>query len=89
MPWYSIFAEYFICWWITLFMVLPVGLRTQGDEKKILNGSVESAPANFRFWRMMLMNTLVAIVVYGIFYYLTEVRGLSAISIPRIVPEFK
>ena len=23
------FAEFFICWWITLFMVLPIGLRTQ------------------------------------------------------------
>lgn len=89
MPWLSIAAEYFICWWITLFMVLPVGLRTQGEEKSVVKGTVESAPSNFRFWRMMLMNTLVALVVYGIFYYFTEIRGLSSTSIPRIIPEFK
>ena len=27
----SIFAEYFICWWITLFIVLPIGMRSQQD----------------------------------------------------------
>lgn len=89
MPWLSIVAEYFICWWITLFMVLPVGLRTQGENKSVVKGTVESAPANFRFWRMFLMNTIVAAVVYGVFYWLTEVKGVSAMSIPRIIPDFK
>ncbi len=27
-------AMYFIFWWITLFALLPVGLRTQAEEKK-------------------------------------------------------
>lgn len=89
MPWYTIFAQYFICWWITLFMVLPIGLRTQGDEKSIVQGSVESAPARFRPLRVFLLNTLVAAVIYAIWYYATEVVGLDALSIPRIVPEFK
>jgi len=48
MSWVTIFAEYFIAWWITLFIVLPIGLRTQGDEKKVVNGTVESAPARGR-----------------------------------------
>ena len=34
MPLISIFAEYFIFWWITLFIVLPIGLRTQADESQ-------------------------------------------------------
>jgi predicted secreted protein len=89
MPWLSIVAEYFICWWITLFMVLPIGLRTQGEEKTVVRGSVESAPAHFRPLRMFLLNTAVAAVIYAIWYYATEVVGLSALSIPRIVPVFK
>ena len=89
MPWLSIVAEYFICWWITLFLVLPIGLRTQGEEKSVVNGSVESAPANFRFCRMFLLNTIVAAIAYGIFYWLTEIKGFSAMSIPRIIPDFK
>eukprot|EP01035_Chromulina_nebulosa_P064437 gene64437-88121_t len=88
MPWYSIFAEYFICWWLTLFMVLPIGLRTQGEANSVVNGSVASAPARFRPWRIFLMNTLVAAILYAIWYCVTEVWGLSALSIPRIVPVF-
>ena len=89
MPIVSIFAEYFICWWITLFMVLPIGLRTQAEEKSVVNGTVQSAPARFRPWRVFITTTLLAAVFYAIWYYATAVMGLNALSIPRIVPEFK
>ena len=32
---------------------------------------------------------IVAAVIYAIWYYATEVVGLDALSIPRIVPVFK
>lgn len=88
MPWITIVAEYFICWWITLFMVLPIGLRTQSDEKSVVNGTVASAPARFRPWRVFLMTTVVAALIYAVWYIATEVMGLNALSIPRIIPEF-
>ena len=88
MPWISIFAEYFICWWITLFIVLPIGLRTQADENSVVNGTVQSAPARFRPWRVFLMTTALAAVIYAAWYYATEILGLNALSIPRIVPQF-
>ena len=89
MSWVSIVAEYFICWWITLFIVLPIGLRTQGDEKSIVNGTVESAPARFRPMRVFLMTTVLAAVFYAIWYFATAILGLNALSFPRIIPEFK
>jgi predicted secreted protein len=89
MPWVSIFAEYFICWWITLFIVLPIGLRTQGDEKSVVFGTVESAPARFRPWKVFLMTTVLSAIFYAIWYVATVVLGLNALSFPRIVPEFK
>jgi predicted secreted protein len=88
MPLVSIIAEYFICWWITLFMVLPFGLRTQADEKSVVNGTVQSAPAHFRPWRVFLTTTIVAAILYAIWYVATAVLGLNALSIPRIVPDF-
>ena len=34
MPWYSIYAAiFFVIWWLTLFVVLPFGLRSQADEE--------------------------------------------------------
>lgn len=85
----AIFAEFFICWWITLFMVLPIGLRTQADENDVTVGTVRSAPARFRFWRIFLLNTAVAAVVYAIWYVATNVYGINAMSFPRIVPDFR
>ena len=85
----SIFAEYFICWWITLFMVLPIGLRTQADENEVTLGTVKSAPANFRFWRIFLLTTVVSAVFYAGWYTLTRVYGVDAMSIPSIVPNFR
>lgn len=84
----SIFAEYFICWWISLFIVLPIGLRTQADENDVVSGTVRSAPARFRFWRVFLLTTVVSAVIYAAWYVLTAVYGLNAMSLPRIVPDF-
>lgn len=85
----SIFAEYFICWWITLFMVLPIGLRTQADENDVTMGTERSAPARFRFWRIFLLNTAVSAVIYAGWFTLTRVYGIDAMSLPAIVPNFR
>lgn len=85
----SIFAEYFICWWITLFMVLPIGLRTQADENEVTQGTVRSAPANFRFWRVFLLTTAISAVIYAGWYVLTVVYGVSAMTFSSFMPDFK
>ena len=84
----SIFAEYFICWWITLFIVLPIGLRTQADENEVVAGTVKSAPARFRVWRIFVLTTLVSMVIYAGWYVMTVVYGVTVMSFPRIVPDF-
>jgi predicted secreted protein len=84
----SIFAEYFICWWITLFIVLPIGLRTQADENDVVQGTVRSAPANFRFWRVVLLTTVVSAVIYAGWYTLTVVYGINAMSFKAFRPDF-
>ncbi|MGG2477915.1 DUF1467 family protein, partial [Rhizobium sp. BR5] len=45
MPLLSVFAVYFIVWWTVLFIVLPIGLRTQDDEGDVALGTVASAPS--------------------------------------------
>jgi predicted secreted protein len=89
MPWVSIIAEYFILWWITLFMVLPFGMRTQSEEKSVVNGTVQSAPARFRPLRVFLTTSIVAAVLYVIWYVATVKFGLNAFTFPQIVPDFK
>ena len=37
-------AIYAIIWWIVLFAILPIGVRTQEEEGDVSPGSAESAP---------------------------------------------
>ena len=37
---FSYFAVYFIVWWMTLFAVLPFGLKTQAEAEEIVPGTV-------------------------------------------------
>lgn len=57
-------AVYFIVWWVVLFAVLPFGVVTQGEAGKVVPGTPESAPAEFRLLRVVGITTLTATVVF-------------------------
>ena len=37
-------AIYVLMWWVVLFAVLPLGVRTQGEDGSVVPGTPESAP---------------------------------------------
>ncbi|MFK0272269.1 putative secreted protein [Ensifer sp. KUDG1] len=88
MPLFSTFAIYFIIWWITLFAVLPLGVRTQAEENSVVPGSVESAPAKFNAKRVVLLTTIIAAVIQLAWYILSVRLGYGIDSIPRFYPKF-
>jgi len=59
-------ALYFLIWWIVLFAVLPFGLRTQDEEGEVVPGTPGSAPASARMFKVFLVNSVVAAVVFAI-----------------------
>jgi predicted secreted protein len=65
----SILAIYILFWTISLFVVLPFGVRTSeeaGEEK--LPGQADSAPHRFDLGRAALRATIVSAVVFALFY---------------------
>lgn len=58
-------AVYFIVWWVVLFTVLPFGVRTQGEAGSVVPGTPESAPAEFRLLRVVIITTVVAALVFA------------------------
>ncbi|MCY6380470.1 DUF1467 family protein [Hoeflea prorocentri] len=81
-------AVYFIIWWITLFAVLPIGVRTQADESDVTLGTTESAPLRLQMRKKLVLTSIVAAIIFAIYFVLTEAFGISVDSIPRIVPDF-
>jgi len=85
---FTMFGVYFIFWWITLFAVLPFGLKTQSEENNIVLGTVESAPAKFSGVRLVIVTSVVAAIVYIIWYVVTVKFGFDFDSIPKFYPDF-
>ena len=82
-------AMYFIFWWITLFALLPVGLRTPAEEKEVTLGTVASAPAKPRIGLAFLRTTFVATAIFCLYYYMTQVQGFGLDDIPHFFPDLK
>jgi predicted secreted protein len=57
-------AIYIVIWWTVLFAVLPIGVRTQGEDGVIVPGTPESAPTAPRLLRVVLLTTAIATVIF-------------------------
>lgn len=49
---------YVVIWFVTMFVVLPIRLRTQGDEGRVLRGTHAGAPADFKLGRTLIIVTI-------------------------------
>ena len=58
-------AIYVVIWWTVLFAILPIGVRTQGEDGTIVPGTPESAPTRPRLLRVVLLTTLVSGLVFA------------------------
>ena len=69
MGWTSMLAIYLLFWVMSAFVVLPFGVRTH-DEAGIakIPGQAESAPANFRPGRVVLITTILSAIAFALFY---------------------
>jgi predicted secreted protein len=69
MRWTSMLAIYVLFWTLSLFIVLPFGVRTAEEAGvKVQPGHAESAPHSFSFGRVALRATIVSAVLFGLFY---------------------
>jgi predicted secreted protein len=89
MNWFFAVAVYFIIWWMTLFLVLPFGVRSQQDEGERVLGTVASAPARHRALRTFGWTTIIAAVIFAGWYLVSMYFGLTFDSIPQFYPDFQ
>lgn len=82
---FSAFAVYFVIWWVTLFAVLPFGLRTQDDAGDVVPGTTESAPHKFRPWRVVIWTSLVSAVVFALWWLVVIQIGFAFEDLARLI----
>jgi predicted secreted protein len=75
-------AIYFLIWWVTLFAVLPWGVRSQHEDGNFPEGTDPGAPVAARLVRKLIWTTLIASIVFGIVaviyeYQLVTLEGIA------------
>ena len=75
MRWTSILAIYTLFWTMSLFVVLPFGVRNHAETgDALVPGQSDGAPANFNPRRIVLATTLLSAAAFAL-YYLNYVNG--------------
>lgn len=60
---------YFLLWWLTLFTVLPIGVKRNEEDGK---GYDHGAPAFPNLKKKMILNTALSALILGIIEVLVE-----------------
>ena len=80
-------AIYFLIWWVTLFAVLPWGVRNQEEGGgEVTPGTDPGAPAVHRVWSKLGWTTIVATVIFGILS-VVYTQGLIPIDLLMAISE--
>lgn len=80
---FSAVVIYLLFWMLTLFAVLPWGVRTSAEAgEDAVAGQADSAPADPMIQRKIVWTTIISAVLFGL-YYANYVSGwITADDIP-------
>ncbi len=78
----SLLAVYFVIWWTVLFAVLPFGARSQADAATVVPGTEPAAPIRPRIAAKSIATTIIATVLFAVFYWVRFQSGLTLDDIP-------
>ena len=53
-----------VYWFIILFIVLPINVTTQNDERNIIEGTAPSSPINPNLKRKFSITTIVSFILW-------------------------
>jgi predicted secreted protein len=59
------FVLFMVIWFLVLFVVLPIGVRTQAEDGRVVPGTPGSAPSEALLGRKFLWVTLIALVLWA------------------------
>lgn len=76
--WFSQAAIFLLIWFVTLFAVLPWGVR---QATKTEAGHDPGAPVNPQIGRKAMITTVISLAVWGVYFYVTQILGFSLLSL--------
>ena len=62
----TMFAIYFVLWWIVLFLTLPFGVRSLHEDGGGAPGTDPGAPVVTRMGRKLIWTTIISAVIFAL-----------------------
>jgi predicted secreted protein len=59
------FAIYFVIWWVTLFLTLPFGVRSQHEDGEGPPGTDPGAPIATLMGRKLIWTTVISAIIFA------------------------
>ncbi|MBT9287855.1 DUF1467 family protein [Prosthecodimorpha staleyi] len=75
------FAIYFVLWWVTLFAILPWGVRPQHEAGSVESGTDPGAPARPMLLKKLIWTTVVSGVIMAAMVWARK-NGWSLLDLP-------
>lgn len=79
-------AVYFLIWWVMIFITLPFRMTAQIETGDVVEGTDPSAPVKPQLMKRMLWNSLLSLVVFGVFWLIFYQFDFSVDDLPVVVP---
>lgn len=59
-------AVFVIIWWVLFFAILPFGVKSQHEAESMVEGTDPGAPVHPRLGIKLIVNTVLAVILWGI-----------------------
>ena len=79
----TMFAVYIVCWWTTLFALLPLGMN-QGARDRPTGGAAWGAPETPNMKRKLITTTWVSALVWLV---IMAVLYTGVLTLPELAPD--
>ncbi len=71
------FLIYILFWWVTLFAVLPLGVRGQAEDGEIVPGSDPGAPVKPDMKKKVIITTVISLLLWVVFFAVVKSGVIS------------
>jgi predicted secreted protein len=78
-------AIYFVLWWVTLFLTLPFGVRSQHEEGEGAPGTDPGAPIVPRMGYKLIWTTVISGIIFGIGMWAYQAGYLSIERLSKLM----
>jgi predicted secreted protein len=78
-------AIYFVLWWVTLFLTLPFGVRSQHEEGEGAPGTDPGAPIVARMGYKLIWTTVISGIIFGIGMWAYQAGYLSIERLSKLM----